>query len=244
MKYYLDTEFITGFKRPIQPLPTIGKFNKKEFFIELISIGILAEDGRKYYAVSNELNPSLADDWVKKNVLWPIIGESGIYNRSLQNLHGVTEYSKSAMKAVQKIKGKSTIEIRNDIVEFMGGGCGHFGPGLFVPKDTEIYAYYADYDWVVFCSIFGRMIDLPSGMPMYCKDLKQMLDERIHVLIKNGFGSWKDYKNGVRELRDHSFDECLDRVKGFDDYPKEQNAHNALDDAIWNYKLHRFIDTL
>ena len=41
----------------------------------------------------------------------------------------------------------------------------------------EFWGYCADYDWVVFCWIFGQMIDLPDGFPMYCRDLKQLLDE-------------------------------------------------------------------
>jgi hypothetical protein len=45
------------------------------------------------------------------------------------------------------------------------------------PK-PEFWGYFADYDWVVFCQLFGRMIDLPKGWPMYCRDLKQLADER------------------------------------------------------------------
>lgn len=37
----------------------------------------------------------------------------------------------------------------------------------------EFWGYYSDYDWVVFCQIFGSMINLPSGFPMYCLDIKQ-----------------------------------------------------------------------
>lgn len=40
----------------------------------------------------------------------------------------------------------------------------------------EFWGYYADYDWVVFCQIFGAMIDLPKGRPMYCRDIKQWCD--------------------------------------------------------------------
>jgi len=42
----------------------------------------------------------------------------------------------------------------------------------------EIWGYHADYDWVAFCQLFGSMIDLPKGYPMYCRDLKQYLDDR------------------------------------------------------------------
>ncbi len=48
----------------------------------------------------------------------------------------------------------------------------------FVADRPEFWGYYADYDWVVLCQLFGRMIDLPKGWPMYCRDVKQLLDER------------------------------------------------------------------
>ena len=37
----------------------------------------------------------------------------------------------------------------------------------------EAWAYYADYDWVAFCSLWGRMVDLPKQMPFLCMDVKQ-----------------------------------------------------------------------
>jgi len=46
MKYWLDTEFIA---RP--------------FTIDLISIGVVAENGREFYAESNETDWSKASPW-------------------------------------------------------------------------------------------------------------------------------------------------------------------------------------
>jgi hypothetical protein len=46
----------------------------------------------------------------------------------------------------------------------------------WVGPDPEFWAYYADYDWVTLCQLYGRMIDLPKGWPMYCRDMKQVLD--------------------------------------------------------------------
>lgn len=37
----------------------------------------------------------------------------------------------------------------------------------------EFWAWFADYDWVVFCQIFGTMIDLPKNFPMLCMDIEQ-----------------------------------------------------------------------
>lgn len=52
MRYFYDTEFIEDGST-----------------IELVSIGIVAEDGREFYAVSTEFNASDANEWVRENVL-------------------------------------------------------------------------------------------------------------------------------------------------------------------------------
>ncbi|MEB4210698.1 polyadenylate-specific 3'-exoribonuclease AS [Mycobacterium sp. 94-17] len=52
MRYFYDTEFIEDGRT-----------------IELISIGVAAEDGREYYAVSTEFDPERAGSWVRSNVL-------------------------------------------------------------------------------------------------------------------------------------------------------------------------------
>lgn len=40
----------------------------------------------------------------------------------------------------------------------------------------EFWGYYCAYDWVLFCMIFGSMLDLPKGYPKYCHDIKQLCD--------------------------------------------------------------------
>jgi hypothetical protein len=51
MKYWIDTEF-----------------NAKPFAIDLISIGVVAEDGREFYAESSEADWSKASPWTLENV--------------------------------------------------------------------------------------------------------------------------------------------------------------------------------
>jgi hypothetical protein len=55
------------------------------------------------------------------------------------------------------------IQIAGDIREFCG-------------EKPEFWGYYADYDWVVLCQLFGTMMDLPKDWPMYCRDIKQLCD--------------------------------------------------------------------
>lgn len=52
-RFWIDTEFLENGFGPIH----------------LLSIGIVAEDGREYYAVNRECPIEQANDWVKQNVL-------------------------------------------------------------------------------------------------------------------------------------------------------------------------------
>lgn len=44
----------------------------------------------------------------------------------------------------------------------------------FAGDKPEFWAYYAAYDWVLLCQYFGRMMELPKGWPMFCRDVKQL----------------------------------------------------------------------
>lgn len=210
MKYFIDTEFIEGFHKPL--------FGKKRHFIDLISIGIVCEDGREYYAISNEYNPKDADEWVKKNVILPL------YQNSLSG----DIKNRLTPKNFHKHIGKSNKQISEEIKEFVDL---QRITASYKGEDAEFYAYYADYDWVLFCSLFGRMIDLPKGFPMYCNDLKQIFDGKIYNRIVNS-----DKLN--------AFSNELDELKSRSDYPKQENEHNAIDDARWNKKLYDFLKQL
>lgn len=52
VRYFYDTEFIEDGRT-----------------IDLVSIGIVAEDGREYYAVSTDFDAAKANQWVRDNVL-------------------------------------------------------------------------------------------------------------------------------------------------------------------------------
>lgn len=118
MRYWFDTEFYENGQT-----------------IALISIGIVAEDGREFYAETSGAETLChSSRWLMMNVRPYLTGN--VLPRSL---------------LVPKI------------IEFMG-------------ENPEIWGYYADYDWVVFCQLFGRMIDLPETYPRYCRDVKQLAD--------------------------------------------------------------------
>jgi hypothetical protein len=54
--------------------------------IELVSIGVVAEDGREFYAVSTEFDPTRAIDWVRRNVLDKLPGPADKAWRSRERI--------------------------------------------------------------------------------------------------------------------------------------------------------------
>lgn len=211
MKYFLDTEFIERFHKPL--------FGKARHVIDLISIGIVADDGRTYYAISNEYNYNDASDWVKENVI------DLLY---IYTVHG-DQRNRYNSDNFHKVYGKSNRQISLEIIQFIIDTA--TDDDLINNSNIEFYGYYADYDWVLFCSLFGSMINLPKGFPMYCKDLKQILDNHaLAAIALQTMGESKSLKEG------------LEFIKNLPDYPTQENEHHALSDAKWNKDLFYFLN--
>lgn len=162
-KFFLDTEFHEYKKRvsvnyggvngigQILEIPTI----------ELISIGIVREDGEEFYAISKEFDVPAAwdNEWLRKNVLQPICSET--LGQTNQN------YLNNDLELVLQNNGLSRQRIKDLILNFIGDD-----------MNPVFYGWHADYDYVVFVQIFGGMKGYPKGFPFYFRDLKQTIDER------------------------------------------------------------------
>lgn len=244
MNYFLDTEFLEGSQKTF--------FGKTKPTINLISIGIVSEDSREYYAISKDFNLKEAWNrwqqrtgegdrnnieprlyWLRENVLKPIYKEL-LKRENNSNVKGnymfgfnlpVIKYDftyKNFKRLIYKY-GKSNKQIAEEVKVFCTGDILSIEKAKYYEvqhRPCKFYAYYADYDWVAFCWLFGKMIDLPNGFSMYCRDLKQILDEK-EMARQDG--------TDMVELRN------------LPTYPKQENEHNALDDAKWNFKLFQFL---
>jgi len=136
-RYFLDTEFY-----------------EDGATIDLISIGVVADDGREFYAVNQEARLDRVSDWVRQHVLVhlpPYKGPWWMTRKAI--MFGLTAF------------------VREDA------------------KPVEFWGYYADYDWIVLCQLFGTMMSLPKHFPQYCLDLQQlsyMLGSPRHEKQKTG----------------------------------------------------------
>lgn len=138
MKYFMDTEFIED-----------GKI------IDLVSLALVAEDGRELYCEVDGVDWSKASPWVLANVkphLWSQQADKSPYN----------QWSLAGRMHV------GGLESRADIARHVRQFCDPEKYGK-----PEVWAYFASYDWVALCQLFGTMMELPKGWPMMCNDVKQ-----------------------------------------------------------------------
>lgn len=236
-KFWLDTEFHEYHKQPKvgsikigKPIPTV----------DLISIGIVSEDissnmeytitengdrtplhknntQKEYYAICKEFN--IKDAWysnegTKEKPNYWI--RENVLLPIIQDLASCEDgFDFQTTKRLINEYGKTKKQIVEDIKDF----CIVYDKGKNVKElNPKFYVYYGAYDWVVFSQMFGGKMNMPKSFPYMFMDLAY-----------EGMNKRKLVKGKLNEHKD---------------YPKQDNAHNALDDAKWNKKLYNFLKTL
>lgn len=128
--------------------------------IELISIGMVREDGQKLYLINSEVDRVLLvrHEWLYKNVVRFLPMKFSSWGD--RNILAWDEDHPDFMRV------QSRAMIRDAVRRFVLG----------VP-DPQLWAWYGAYDHVVLAQLFGRMIDLPSGFPMWTNDVRQLSEE-------------------------------------------------------------------
>ena len=214
--FYIDTEFIEGFlPNRFLGVPMPKFLNKRRHAIDLISISIICENGEKYFAISNEYHFTDASQWVRENVIMPLFkkmihGDS----RNFYEEHNFHKYY-----------GKSNKRIAKEIKEFILNQN---------PDSIKLYGYYSAYDHVLIASLFGTMMDLPKGFPMYTIDLEQMLEQRADKIFR-----W--LTNVDKEMNKRPFEKKLEYIKTHHLFPKNLDEHDVESDVKFNKDLHEFL---
>jgi hypothetical protein len=130
-RYFYDCEFIED-----------GRL------VDLVSIGVVDEHGREFYAVSTEFDDTRAVPWVRRNVLdkLPSPGDPA---------------------------WRSRVQIRDDLYKFLIEPVAGRPT-----EQMELWAWYAAYDHVALAQLWGAMPALPKEIPRFTKDLRQLWDDR------------------------------------------------------------------
>lgn len=153
--------------------------------IELISIGIVSEDRRELYLVNKDFDINRCNPWVLKNVI-PKLPE----------------------RTTTDVFGREIWVTREVIAERVAAFV------AAAPTPPEFWAYYGAYDWIAICQLFGTMMGLPNGWPMFVLDLKQYA---YHLGLASAQKSLQDF------------------------VPQGEGAHDALEDAKWNRRVYDYL---
>jgi 3'-5' exoribonuclease-like protein len=115
--------------------------------IDLISLGAVRSDGEEFYAVNQEAKLHRVSPWVRENVL-------------------------PKLPPYSSPEWMTRKEIADGFARLMSPS--KYDPYDKSPGVDEVWGYYADYDWIVICQLYGTMMKLPATFPRYCLDLKQL----------------------------------------------------------------------
>jgi hypothetical protein len=141
-----------------------------------ISLGMVREDGVELYCVNEEIYDGGP-------------GNDGLYRKILKH-RWLMENVVPNLPLATDVDGRPRYGIREG-----NSGLSYFhldmNSNLVVPRrmirnavrdlvldtpDPELWAWYGAYDHVCLAQLFGRMVNLPKGFPMYTRDLKQEVD--------------------------------------------------------------------
>lgn len=152
MKIYYDTEFFDDGKT-----------------IELISIGMVAENGDELYCISGDLNFSrfYYDDWHIANTLPSLPYELRTFGDKGRIIKAIEDHPDAA-------RIMSRDRIRDNVLKFI---IEHSDPKV------ALWAWYGSYDHVVLAQLWGKMTNLPYGVvPMWTNDLRQEVQRKSDLL--------------------------------------------------------------
>lgn len=163
MKYWYDCEFLEDGRT-----------------IDLISIGIVAEDDRELYLVNQKVGKLggklhlrvAGNSWLMQNVVpgLPLVADRGVRQPN-RLMAGEFHLDHDAMSVVP------LDYIRKAIRDFIQPG--RLGDGEHPDRwePVELWAWCGAYDHVALMQLFGSMVDKPSWLPFYTRDFQHLLDE-------------------------------------------------------------------
>lgn len=216
MKLFFDTEF-TGLHKNTT----------------LISLGIVSEDGRRFYAEFQDYDRKQCNEWIKENVIKncyiPLLPSHSKVEKEIEEMKR-NGYEVSEMPCIPS--GFSPIVHftkhvnENGVTEVSGDGCwisAYLEEWLSQFNTIEFVSDVCHYDFVLLINIFGSAFDLPDNICPSCHDINQ------DIAIFYGISE--------KEAFDKSREKIIENSVG-------GNKHNALYDAEVIKSIYYKINTL
>lgn len=166
MKVFFDTEF-TGLRKDTT----------------IISIGLVSDNYKKFYAEFTDYDKDQVDDWIKDNVINNLI----INDENINN--GI--YFRGTKEEIAK-------ELRKWFEEF--------------DEEIELVSDVCHYDMVLLIDLFGSAFDLPKNVCPACYDINQDIAEYYRITQKEAFDKCREdivYNNTSKDNKHNSLYDAM-----------------------------------
>ena len=159
MNIYFDTEF-TGLHKNTT----------------LISIGMISEDNKTFYAEFNDYDKSQVDSWIQRNVI-----DNLKYNKKEFNeeLHEITTVNGNNIFKSRIVGYKD--EIKEELYEWLS----QF-------DSVELVSDVCHYDMILFIDLFGNAFHIPNNVCPCCYDINQDISKKYNITIQEAFNKSRE----------------------------------------------------
>lgn len=189
MKIFFDTEF-TGLHKNTT----------------LISIGLVDENGRSFYAEFTDYDENQCDDWIKENVI-----------KHLEYNDAEDETTEMIVCDIWRISGNKEF-VKEHLIEWLK------------EYDTDIIELVSDvchYDMVLFIDIFGTPWDLPGNLNPACHDINQDIAMAYMISEREAFDRSRE-----EILEEYNYEIKGDKHNALYDAKVIQAIYNILESQI------------
>lgn len=144
MKIFFDTEF-TGLRKDTT----------------LVSIGLVSENNKQFYAEFIDYDEKQCDDWIRENVI------NHLYKTDWKKREStyVPNYHLGAKQEIAKVLG-------NWFAQF---------------DEAELVSDVCHYDMVLLIDLFHNAFNLPSNVCAACYDINQDIARKYNISMKKAF---------------------------------------------------------
>lgn len=159
MKIFFDTEF-TGLHKGTT----------------LISIGLVSENNKQFYAELLDYDEKQCDDWIKENVIKHLYKTDWNKRKSIY----VPNYHLGCKQEIGKV-------LENWFAQF---------------NEVELVSDVCHYDMVLLIDLFGGAFDIPKNVCAACYDINQDIARKYKITMTEAFDKsredilYQNYKEG------------------------------------------------
>lgn len=167
MNVFFDTEF-TGLHKETS----------------LISIGMIAGNGQKFYAEIIDYDKKQVNEWIKDNVI--------------NNLWVVTKTIRECSECDYYYVGT-----KKQIAQYLREWISQF-------ENVQLVSDVAHYDMVLFIDLFGGAFDLPDNVSPVCHDINQDIARFFKMTPKEAFNLSRECILGICDSGDNKHNALYD----------------------------------